>query len=182
MRDRPLEPRGISLATISVVALLACTPGGHATAQEPAASTGLTSEPGTKRQQDVRAKGADVMPFSLEKTMHYFDKTAEGGIQRVRTRTDAPDQIAMIRAHLHEIATSFASRDFDKPAHIHGNDMPGLAQLQSAKPDELSVDYQELPDGAEIAYRGHTPTVVKAIHRWFDAQLSDHGHDATAGH
>ena len=159
---------------------LSAAPSVHAIDQATAESAAVA--PQTTRQQDVRAKGADVMPFSLDKTMHYFDKSADGGIQRVRTRADAPDQIAMIRSHLHEIAGSFGSRNFDKPAHIHGDDMPGLAELRAAKPDELSVTYHELPDGAQIDYRGRTPEIVAAIHRWFDAQLSDHGHDATAGH
>ena len=122
------------------------------------------------------------MPFSLDKTMHYFDKTADGGVQRVRTRADAPDQIAMIRTHLQEIAGSFGTRNFDKPAHIHGSNMPGLSELRSARPDELSVEYRELTDGAEIDYRSNTPSIVIAIHRWFDAQLSDHGQDATTAH
>lgn len=170
MRRRPLS--GILLAGLAFGA-----PAGHAMAEAPAASA-----PETTRQQEVRTKGAEVMPFSLDRTMHYFDKTADGGVQRVRTRADAPEQITMIRSHLHEITDSFGSRDFDKPAYIHGSDMPGLAQLRSAKPGELSVEYRELADGAEIDYQGHTPAIVAAIHRWFDAQLSDHGRDATDGH
>ena len=169
-----------SVLGLALCAPLSAAPAVHAIG--PATTESAAVAPETTRQQEVRAKGADVMPFSLDKTMHYFDKSAEGGIQRVRTRADAADQIAMIRSHLHEIAGSFGSRNFDKPAHIHGNDMPGLAELRSAKPDELSVTYHELPDGAEVDYRGHTPDVVAAIHRWFDAQLSDHGRDATDGH
>jgi hypothetical protein len=133
----------------------------------------------TPRQQDVREKGAQVMPFALEQTLHSFDKTETGGIQRVLVRGDAPDQVAKIRTHLQEIAQSFSTRDFTKPARIHGADMPGLAEMKTAPPDDLDVAYRELDKGAEIAYVGHTPTIVAAIHRWFDAQLSDHGRDAT---
>jgi hypothetical protein len=130
------------------------------------------------RQDDVRDKGAQVMPFALDRTIHLFDKTASGGVQRVRVRGDAPDQVAMIRAHLREIAQAFAARDFDKPAHIHGAGMPGLAEMKRAKSGELDVAYRDLDDGAEIAYVGHTPGMIDAVHRWFDAQLSDHGRDA----
>ena len=130
------------------------------------------------RQEQVRAAGSQVMPFALDQTLHTFDKTAEGGVQRVRVRGDAPDQVAMIRMHLREIAASFAARDFSKPAHIHGTDMPGLAELRAASPGELDVGYRELDDGAEVDYVGHSPAIVAAIPRWFDAQLSDHGRDA----
>jgi len=133
----------------------------------------------TSRQQEVRAKGAQVMPFELAKTIHSFDKTDDGGIQRVRVRGNAPDQVAMIRSHLQEIAQSFSSRDFEKPAHIHGTDMPGLAEMKAAPASNLDVTYRALDDGAEIRYVGHTPEIVGAIHSWFDAQLRDHGRDAT---
>src|SRR5512142_1315758 len=130
------------------------------------------------RQADVRRAGADVMPFSLDQTLHTFDKTPSGGVQRVRVRGDAPEQVAKIRAHLQAIASAFERRDFSGPAHIHGAGMPGLSELKSAGAGELTVGYRELADGAEIVYTGHTATIVDAIHRWFDAQLRDHGHDA----
>ena len=130
------------------------------------------------RQAEVRKAGAQVMPFSLDRTLHTFDKTADGGIQRVHVRGAAADQVAMVRSHLRAIAEAFAARDFSAPAHIHGAGMPGLTELQNAAPGELSVAYREIDDGAELTYAGHSPTIVAAIHRWFDAQLADHGHDA----
>jgi hypothetical protein len=132
------------------------------------------------RQDEVRQKGAQVMPFALDKTVHVFDKTDSGGVQRVLVRGDAPEQLAMIRSHLQGIAQAFTARDFSKPMHIHGADMPGLAEMKAAKADELSAVYNELPDGAEIVYGSHLPKIVAAIHRWFDAQLRDHGDDATS--
>ena len=104
------------------------------------------------REDEVRTRGADVMPFALADTVHIFEKTPTGGVQQVRARAGDPDQVLMIRVHLLSIADSFATRDFSGPAHVHGDAMPGLAELRNAK---------------------------NAIHRWFDAQLADHGHDAT---
>lgn len=134
------------------------------------------------RRDEVRQKGAQVMPFTLDKTVHVFDKTDSGGVQRVLVRGDAPKQLMMIRSHLRDIAKAFSTRDFSKPAHIHGADMPGLAELKAAKADELRATYHELPNGAEIVYSSQTPKIITAIHRWFDAQLGDHGKDATTGH
>jgi len=132
------------------------------------------------RQQEVRDKGAKVMPFSLDATVHRFDKTDTGGVQQVLVRGKRSDQIDMIRSHLHEIAQAFQARDFSKPMHIHGTDMPGLETMKAAGPGELDVAYHELEGGAEIDYIGHTPRMIDAVHRWFDAQLRDHGRDATS--
>jgi len=135
-----------------------------------------------QRQQDVRQAGTEVMPFSLDQTQHVFEKNDAGGVQRVLVRAEADEaQRQMIRNHLREIAESFAARNFDKPSHIHGDNMPGLAQLKAAKAGELEVIYSDLPQGAQIIYRSASPQIINAIHRWFDAQLADHGDDATSG-
>lgn len=141
-------------------------------------ASGDGADPAASRQDRVRAAGSQVMPFALDQTLHTFDKTADGGIQRVRVRDNAPEQVAAIRSHLSEIAAAFAARDFAKPAHVHGAGMPGLAQMQSAAPGELDVRYRDVDGGAEITYVGHTAGVIDAVHHWFDAQLSDHGRDA----
>lgn len=132
------------------------------------------------RQDEVRSKGADVMPFSLEQTQHVFEKNDAGGVQRVLARNGSTEQREVIRSHLREIAHSFDARNFDKPMHIHGADMPGLAEMKAAGAAELEVIYSDLPDGGQIIYRSTSPRIVGAIHRWFDAQLSDHGRDATS--
>lgn len=134
------------------------------------------------RKNAVREHGAAVMPFSMADTLHVFEKTPEGGVQRVEARPGHADQVLMIQHHLNDIAERFARRDFSGPAQIHGETMPGLEELKAAKPEELSVAYRTVEDGAEVTYVGHTEAVRDAIHRWFDAQLSDHGHDATGHH
>jgi hypothetical protein len=136
-----------------------------------------------QRQADVAQRGADVMPFSLAATQHIFTKTAVGGIQQVTARkpSDA-GQIRLVRGHLKDLQAQFLSGDFAGPAHIHGEDMPGLAQLKAAPRGKLSIDFRELPAGAELTYRTDDPALAQALHQWFDAQLSDHGTDAMVGH
>jgi hypothetical protein len=136
----------------------------------------------TPRQQGVAQRGPDVMPFSLAATTHVFTKTADGGVQQVVTRHHNPEQVALIRQHLAMIAQQFSAGDFQGPEHIHGKDMPGLASLRAAKPGELTIHYRDLPNGGEITYRTDQARLVAALHQWFDAQLTDHGHDAMAGH
>lgn len=135
------------------------------------------------RQAEVSRRGADVMPFSLAATQHVFTKTDDGGIQRVVARKPSDTaQIKLVRQHLREIETQFRRGDFTGPAHIHGADMPGLAELKAARPGAIGISYQDVPGGAELAYRTANPQLVTALHAWFDAQRSDHGHDAMAGH
>tara|TARA_R110002073_G_C9257786_1_gene563156 strand:- start:189 stop:683 length:495 start_codon:yes stop_codon:yes gene_type:complete len=136
-----------------------------------------------KRLDEVTERGTHVMPFNLEKTTHVFSRTANGGIQQViaKDKSDT-DQIQKIRDHLSEITEEFKQGDFSKPAHIHGKDMPGLAELKTANPDQIKFEYKWLPDGAQINYSTELPQLVKAIHQWFDAQLSDHAHHAVPGH
>ncbi len=127
------------------------------------------------RQEEVSKRGAQVMPFSLKRTLHIFTKTNSGGIQQVVAKDQSDThQIELIREHLSKISKEFAQGNFSAPASIHGNDMPGLAELKKAHPGQLRIAYKELPNGAQIEYSSDNPGLIAAIHRWFDAQLADH--------
>ena len=142
---------------------------------------GQTADP--SRQEAVRERSADVMPFDMNATTHIFTKTPEGGVQRVVVKSPGDTrQTVLIRRHLKDIADKFAKGDFDAPADVHGAGMPGLAVIKSAIPGDLQVRYRDLQSGAEIRYSSSNPKVISALHAWFDAQLADHGKDAMAGH
>jgi hypothetical protein len=138
---------------------------------------------GPTREEAVRERSADVMPFDVGATTHIFNKTSTGGIQRVVAKTaDDMPQVEPIRAHLKIIADKFGRGDFGEPAHVHGAGMPGLVTLRSAKTGELKISYRDTPLGGEIEYSSSNPEIVAAVHDWFDAQLADHGPDASTGH
>jgi hypothetical protein len=134
-------------------------------------------------QAEVAQRGKDVMPFDMKATAHIFTKNLAGGIQRVVAKkvSDAA-QIKMVRQHLQEIKEQFGKGDFSGPTHIHGQDMPGLAELKAAKPGLIAIAYKDVKGGAELTYQTSDAKLVTALHKWFDAQLSDHGPDAMAGH
>jgi uncharacterized protein (DUF305 family) len=131
------------------------------------------------RQAKVAERGAQVMPFDLEKTTHVFEPTEDGGVQQV-VADDPTDQeqLSLIREHLKEEADKFSQGDFSDPAEIHGEDMPGLKELEE-NASSFEVSYSELPDGAQIEYTTDEPALVSALHDWFEAQLSDHAEHAT---
>jgi hypothetical protein len=143
------------------------------------ASTGVSSA--QTRQEEVAKRGAQVMPFDLEQTMHLFQPLADGGRQTVTVKDPAnSQQIALIQAHLQEEAAKFQRGDFSDPAKIHGEDMPGLAALQAGA-RQIEIQYTPLPNGAQIQYTTQDPALIAALHQWFAAQRSDHGHHAV-GH
>ena len=143
-----------------------------------AACGGRTDTPEADRQAEVAARGAEVMPFDLSKTKHVFAKDSSGGIQTV-TADDPADtlNIRLIREHLQKEAGKFGRGEFDDPAAIHGAAMPGLAELR-ASAGQLAVLYAELPAGARITLITGDSALRSALHRWFDAQVSDHGEHA----
>jgi len=132
------------------------------------------------RQEHVHQMAHEVMPFELAKTVHIFKMTEFGGIQQVIARDPgAADQIALIRQHLQQQARRFQEGDFSDPAKLHGADMPGIRDLQSGSA-HLEVSYARIPGGAEISFRTTDLRLITALHRWFGAQLSEHGADARA--
>lgn len=142
------------------------------------------AEPASRQRLDeVAGRGAQVMPFSLERTTHVFTKTDLGGAQQVLAKDDGDQaQIALIRAHLSKIAREFQQGNFSDPARIHGDEMPGLAALSAARPGQVDIAYKELPAGAELDYTTRDARLLAAIHGWFDAQLTDHARHAVSGH
>ncbi len=119
------------------------------------------------------------MPFDLDRTRHSFVKDETGGVQSVvALEYGDAEQVALIREHLREISVAFSKGRYEDPSSIHGDDMPGLREL-AAGAENVVVEYREIDAGGEIRYSSSDAALVAAVHNWFDAQLADHGHDAT---
>ena len=130
------------------------------------------------RQEHVHQMAHSVMPFDISKTVHIFKMTESGGVQRVITKDpSATDQIPLIQQHLRQEAERFQHGDYSDPATLHGSDMPGLKDLQAGA-SRIRVSYVALSSGAEITFETTDLHLLTALHRWFGAQLSEHGADA----
>lgn len=130
------------------------------------------------RQERLHRRAHRVMPFDISKTVHIFRMTETGGVQRVIAKDpDAADQIVLIQQHLQHEAKRFQEGDYSDPAKLHGADMPGLKELQAGA-SRINISYSALPSGAEIIFKTNDLHLLTALHRWFGAQLSDHGTDA----
>jgi hypothetical protein len=154
-----------SLRTATAVALLAL------------AATPLLAQ---TAQEHVHATSHAVMPFDVSRTVHIFKMTEWGGTESVVTRDPAAtDQLSLIREHLRHEAIEFQKGNYSDPATLHGAGMPGIAELQKDA-SQIKVSYADLPNGAAITFETANTRVLTAIHRWFGAQLSEHGSDARA--
>jgi hypothetical protein len=132
-------------------------------------------------QEHVHGHAHEVMPFDLAKTVHVFRMTEDGGTQQVVVRSSPPDagQVQMIQQHLMMEAAEFQKGNFADPAHLHGAAMPGLKEMRSGAA-RMQITYAALANGGEIRFHSKDIKLVTAVHRWFGAQLSEHGADARA--
>jgi len=132
------------------------------------------------RQEHVHHMAHGVMPFDISRTIHIFKMTEFGGIQKVIAKDLADtEQIALIQQHLQHEAHMFQQGNFLDPAKLHGEDMPGLKAL-AAGASRMKISFAALATGAEIRFETTNLNLLTAIHRWFGAQLSEHGADARA--
>ncbi|WP_063780705.1 hypothetical protein [Nonomuraea sp. SBT364] len=163
------------LLVIAALAVVAAAVGGYAL-------IGRNGQPAlAERQAEIADKGQQVMPFDLERTTHRFTKTATGGVQTV-TADDPADaqQVKLVREHLAMEAANFRQGDYGDPASIHGTEMPGLRELEQG---HSRIDIRDTPitAGSQVTYTTSDPLLIKALHAWFDAQVTDHGRHAEHG-
>ena len=142
------------------------------------ACVAMSASAQTTQQEHVHQMSHGVMPFDMSKTVHVFKMTEQGGVERVVIReAAASDQIPLIQQHLQHEAQKFQKGNYSDPARLHGADMPGLKDLEEGA-SQIRVSYAALPNGAEITFETTDLHLLTAVHRWFGAQLSEHGADA----
>jgi hypothetical protein len=147
-------------------------------------TTGLAVENADpKKVEEVHERVQRVVPYALDRTLQTFTKTVHGGVQHVVVKSaDDTQQIKLIQEHLQKLANEYRKGDFSASERVHGADMPGLVQLKKAEIDDIKFEYKALPNGAQIHYSTEYPQYDKALHEWFDAQVSDHGSDVIPEH
>ncbi|MFZ0456047.1 MAG: hypothetical protein WCE54_13085 [Ignavibacteriaceae bacterium] len=130
------------------------------------------------RRQMIHSRSSLVMPFNMNKVTHYFFDTKSGGVLKIKAK-DSKDtsQVNLIREHLKKEHDLFSNGNFGDPKTLHGMNMPGLKTLKSSR-DKYKFEYKVLSDGAQLSFISKDSVVINALHRWFAAQLRDHGSDA----
>jgi hypothetical protein len=129
----------------------------------------------------VDARGARVMGFDQQRTVHHFRLYEDGGTIDVAARDprNATDRDA-IRRHLPHIATLFGQGRFDAPMLVHATEVPGTAALTRLRAD-VTYTYVETPAGGRVDIVTGHPEALAALHRFLAFQIADHRTgDATA--
>jgi hypothetical protein len=116
--------------------------------------------------------------FDLDARTHHFEPVDNGLVETVVADEPIDDaQVGLIQEHQQEEAGRFSRGDYGDPAAIHGDDMPGLADLEAGA-DAIAIDYEAVDDGATVTFTTDDPQLVDALHRWAAAQTADHGDHA----
>lgn len=145
------------------------------------ASYGLARTHHQSSDAAMADRARQVMPFDLNRTTHTFTQTPQGGVEKVVVNepSDTRDR-DLIRSHLRIEAANFRHGNYSDPARIHGMDMPGVNELQQGAA-RVKVVYEQIADGAQLTYTSTEPTLISALHAWFDRQASDHSAPGMGG-
>lgn len=185
----------MKIKTPLILGLMAAATAGFATAQEGDAPRSMPTAPenhathdhalhqaqmgraSPERLAEVAERSGPVMGFDLDRTLHSFIPADNGGVLTVTSRDADAAQVALVRSHLEYQANAFKRGDWANPVQIHGSEMPGLSDLMAAG-NHLGIDYRPMENGGRITFVSTDGNVTAALHRWFEAQNSDHGEHA----
>ncbi len=124
----------------------------------------------TTRSPLVDQMDSSVMPPDPDRTTYLVQMTGQGGVQQVVARdSDDQTQITLIQQYVQHAALNIRFGNFEEFVAQYGQNMPGLAALESGF-RELRVEYQPLPNGAQLTFTTPEAHLVTAVHQWLGAQ------------
>jgi len=123
----------------------------------------------------MQHRGAMVMGVDQYTSQHTFDLLPDGGrISLVRDATDTAG-VRTIRAHMQDIARSFAAGDFAHAFAVHQHELPGTDEMRQRR---AAIQYRvdTLPGGGAVRIISSDSLAVQAIHQFLSAQRMEHQH------
>jgi hypothetical protein len=120
-------------------------------------------------------RGAMVMGFDQERTVHHFLLLADGGAidVGVRNLSDTTNRDA-IRSHLPHIAAMFGDGNFEAPMLVHDSrSVPGTT-VMAARKQAIRYQYVETAAGGRVDIFTTDPEALSAIHAFLRFQIADH--------
>jgi hypothetical protein len=138
----------------------------------------LLQPAGHQHDQGVKDRGAHVMGFDQDQTVHHFRLHADGGSIDIAVKQDGDAatgaaNLAAIRAHLPHIAQMFGDGNFEAPMLIHATDVPGTRTMAELK-NRLRFVYVETPQGGRVDIFTSDPRAIAAVHDFMRFQIRDH--------
>lgn len=122
----------------------------------------------------VSQRGAAVMGFDQDRTVHHFRLHPDGGAIDIAARDgeDAVNRDA-IRSHLPHIAQMFGDGNFEAPMLIHDTNVPGAARMADLK-SRIRFIYVETPQGGRLDIFTSDAGALSAVHEFMRFQIADH--------
>lgn len=121
----------------------------------------------------LQHRGAQAMGVDQYTSSHVFEPLPDGG--RIVLQRDSADSTGteIIRAHMRDIASRFASGDFTIPGTVHAQAVPGTAEM-SARRNTIRYQADTLPRGAQVRITTGDSAALAAIHAFLAFQRTDH--------
>jgi hypothetical protein len=122
----------------------------------------------------VTQRGAHVMGFDQDATVHHFRLHPDGGAIDIAAKdgADAVNRDA-IRSHLPHIAQMFGDGNFEAPMLIHDTNVPGTARMADLK-SRIRFVYVETPQGGRLDIFTSDAGALAAVHEFMRFQIADH--------
>jgi hypothetical protein len=121
----------------------------------------------------LQARGHQAMGVDQYTSTHRFDALPDGGRIELQRDGDDAEGVATIRAHLRSIAEAFSRGDFETPAFVHDQRVPGTG-VMAARRAAIRYEYRDLPRGGEIRITTADAEALAAIHAFMAFQRGDH--------
>ena len=119
-------------------------------------------------------RGAHVMGFDQDKTVHHFRLHFDGGAVDIAVKDGADDvNRDAIRSHLPHIAQMFSDGNFDAPMLIHQAEVPGTDRMAALK-SRIRFVYVETPRGGRLDIFTTDADALAAVHAFLRFQIADH--------
>lgn len=126
------------------------------------------------KHDEMEKRGNQGMGFDQDKITHHFLLRKNGGAIQV-TANSADDKTSReeIQMHLHHIARSFKSGDFNIPMFVHDQTPPGAATMTKLK-DQIYYKYEPAENGGRVVISSANAEAVAAIHEFLKFQITEH--------
>src|SRR5690606_20544369 len=143
-----------------------------------ASSPAATTSPAESTEGDtafaaLQERGRVGMGVDQYTSTHLFDSLEDGGRIELQRDVEDPEDVAIIRAHLREIAEAFARGDFRTPGFVHAQEVPGT-RVMAARREHIRYTFRELPRGGEVRITTRDPEALAAIHEFLAFQRREH--------
>jgi hypothetical protein len=122
----------------------------------------------------MNERGAKVMGFDQQKTVHHFHLYTDGGAIDVGVRDSADETNRdAIRSHLPHIAVMFGQGNFEAPMLVHETRVPGTLDMARLK-ERITFTYSTTPKGGRVDIATEDREALAAVHAFLRFQIGDH--------